>query len=208
MPVTTGGKFNRLPRNSHRATSKGCLVVAIIALFGSSPSIVSGELDERALNVNVINAFPELDWPERLTGADTGRFQPPRPLVITGAGDGTNRLFVLSEYGTIHSFANESDVDQMDLFLDIRDRVQFDPKQNEEGLLGLAFHPRFSENGEFFVYYTALATDDAPHASVVARFRVGRTRPAKKSSCASDSRSGITMEARFFLVPMVISTLR
>jgi quinoprotein glucose dehydrogenase len=40
--------------------------------------------------------------------------------------------------------------------------------ENEEGLLGLAFHPKYKENGQFFLYYT---TRDAPHMSVISRFK-------------------------------------
>ena len=35
-------------------------------------------------------------------------------------------------------------------FLDISDRVVYKEKENEEGFLGLAFHPKFKENGQFF----------------------------------------------------------
>jgi glucose/arabinose dehydrogenase len=40
--------------------------------------------------------------------------------------------------------------------------------------LGLAFHPQYKDNGQFFVYYT---TTDAPHTSVISRFRVSATDP-------------------------------
>lgn len=49
-------------------------------------------------------------------------------------------------------------------FLDITDRVGC---CGERGLLGLAFHPRFSENGFFFINYTDLNGD-----TVIARFQV------------------------------------
>jgi quinoprotein glucose dehydrogenase len=54
--------------------------------------------------------------------------------------------------------------------------VVFNPKENEEGLLGLAVHPKYKQNGEFFLYYT---TTDAPHTSVVSRFRVSKDDPNK-----------------------------
>src|SRR6478752_3080184 len=39
----------------------------------------------------------------------------------------------------------------------------------EQGLLGLAFHPKYASNGQFFIFYT---TDDA---NVVARYQVSKT---------------------------------
>src|SRR5215207_8514153 len=65
----------------------------------------------------------------------------------------------------------------METLLDIRDRVQYDDKQNEEGFLGLALHPRYKENGEFFIYYTAKPTKENPHLSIISRFRVSRDDP-------------------------------
>jgi glucose/arabinose dehydrogenase len=50
-------------------------------------------------------------------------------------------------------------------FLDIQERVN--DGANEQGLLGLAFHPRYAENGYFFVNYTG-ANDE----TVIARFSV------------------------------------
>ena len=65
----------------------------------------------------------------------------------------------------------------MQTFLDIRDRVQYSDKQNEEGFLGLAFHPKYKENGEFYVYYTAKPTKANPHTSVISRFKVSKDDP-------------------------------
>lgn len=62
----------------------------------------------------------------------------------------TERLFVLQRSGRI--FIVENDGLVTDPFLDIRDRVG--ANGIEQGLLGLAFHPDYSENGRFFVYYT------------------------------------------------------
>ena len=76
----------------------------------------------------------------------TSRFT--RPVYLTHAGDGSGRVFVVEQPGTIRALGEGLDR----LFLDLRARVNDDP--NEAGLLGLAFHPRYAENGRFFVYYT------------------------------------------------------
>lgn len=148
-----------------------------IVLLTVFPARGFAEVDERPLEVQVVPAFPRLEWPDWVLGFDEGRPQDPRPLLLTGAGDGTNRMFVISQYGTVHVFPNDPQADTMQTFLDIRDQVQYDVPENEEGLLGLAFHPRYKENGEFFVYYSPKSTPQEPHVTVVSRFRVSSHDP-------------------------------
>ncbi len=93
-----------------------------------------------------------------------------RPLELTYAGDGTNRLFVVEQRGVIHVFENRPDVAETKVFLDLR-KVTL-REGNEEGLLGLAFHPKFRENGQFFVYYST-----KPRSSIVSRFTVSKEDP-------------------------------
>ena len=120
----------------------------------------SKEIDERPLKLKIERAFKKL--------------RPRRPVVLTHAGDGTNRLFVGTQQGVIHVMPNRQDVREMKTFLDIESSVVYSDEQNEEGLLGVAFHPDYRENGVFFVYYT---TTDAPLTSVVSRFRVSSDDP-------------------------------
>ncbi len=103
-----------------------------------------------------------------------------RPVDLQHPGDGTNRLFVVEQAGRIRVFENRADVEAAPVFLDIRDRVN--DAGNEEGLLGLAFHPDFATNGLFFVNYTAAS----PRRTVIARFAVdpndpGRADPASET---------------------------
>jgi glucose/arabinose dehydrogenase len=72
-----------------------------------------------------------------------------RPVSIANAGD--MRLFVLEKAGRIRIVHPDGSI-QAKPFLDIRDRV--DDSAPEQGLLGLAFHPRYYENGFFYVNYT------------------------------------------------------
>lgn len=92
-------------------------------------------------------------------------FQFQRPVEVTFAEDDSNRLFVAEQRGVIYVFANRDDVEEKQVFLDIQDVVSRDG--NEEGLLGLAFHPGYKTNGEFYVDYST-----RPSISVVSRFRV------------------------------------
>jgi len=88
------------------------------------------------------------------------------PVAIAHAGD--ERLFIAEQAGVIRS-VDAGGALATTPFLDIRSNVQ--NAGNEQGLLGLAFHPDYSQNGEFFVYYTI---DPGPglDRSRVSRFRV------------------------------------
>ena len=92
-----------------------------------------------------------------------------RPVDIQHAGDGTNRLFVVEQHsGKIIVFDNDQNVSSSDTFLDLTVNTG-----NEEGLLGLAFHPDYTNNGHFFVYYST----SGPRRSVISRFTVDSTNP-------------------------------
>ncbi|MBC8163837.1 MAG: PQQ-dependent sugar dehydrogenase, partial [Roseiflexaceae bacterium] len=84
-----------------------------------------------------------------------------RPVYVTHAGDGSKRLFVVEKAGTIR-VVRDGQPDQTP-FLDIIDRVGSDG--SEQGLLSVAFHPRFVENGRLFVNYTDKRGD-----TVISRF--------------------------------------
>lgn len=119
-------------------------------------------------------AFPELKW-EGFEGADEdGRITTLRPMVLTHADDGSNRNFVATQRGTIYVFPNDPTVPMATLFADLSDRVQDWRKDNEEGLMGLAFHPDYKANGHFYVYYSS---STEPRMSIVSRFSVSATDP-------------------------------
>jgi len=67
-------------------------------------------------------------------------------LLLSPPGD--QRRFVLERTGVISTLEDDGSVTP---FLDLRDRVN--SGGIEQGLLGMAFHPDFEENGRFFVYY-------------------------------------------------------
>ena len=119
-------------------------------------------------------AFPKLQWTGWEAEDDAGRLQPLRPIALTNAGDGSNRVFVATQRGIIHSFPNDQKATKTRVFLDLSKKVSYSDKENEEGFLGMAFHPNYKKTGEFFAYYT---TRDARQTSVVSRFRVSRSNP-------------------------------
>jgi glucose/arabinose dehydrogenase len=71
------------------------------------------------------------------------------PVFVSHAGDGTGRLFIVEQAGRILIFQNGNL--EKTPFLDVRDRVT---SGGELGLLSVAFHPDFRNNGRFFVNYT------------------------------------------------------
>ena len=152
---------------------KQLMMVAMAVAFAAACEAGALAAGERPLDVEVVRTFENLRWPDWITGADRDLVLDPRPVVVTGAGDGSNRLLFATQYGVIFAARNDAQTRELKPFLDIRERVMpFKRNENEEGFLGLAFHPRFKENGEFFVYYTAKPTAEHPHRSIVSRFRV------------------------------------
>lgn len=88
---------------------------------------------------------------------------------------GDKRRFVVDRTGFIHILNNDGTVVE-EPFLDISDRlVDFRASFDERGLLGLAFHPDYRNNGRYFVYYSAPLRDEGPpgwdHTSTVSEFR-------------------------------------
>ena len=74
------------------------------------------------------------------------------PVGVVNAGDGTNRLFVIEQRGTVRVVQDRRLLPGF--FLDIRTVSTGFTNGGERGLLGLAFHPSFETNEKLFVYYT------------------------------------------------------
>lgn len=103
------------------------------------------------------------------------------PLALKAAPDGSGRLFVVDQAGMIWLLSADGQRQEQP-FLDLRDRiVELEPDYDERGVLGLAFHPQFAENGRFFVYYSAPLSENAPegwdHTSHISEFTVSADNP-------------------------------
>ena len=101
-----------------------------------------------------------------------------RMALLTHAGDDSGRLFLVLQPGRVVVFENDPGVESYETFLDIRDQVN--DAGNEEGLLGLAFDPAYTENGYFYVYYSA----SGPRRSVVSRFSVSDDDPNRADAAS------------------------
>ncbi len=101
------------------------------------------------------NAQPALQATPILTGIAN-------PVAITHAGDGSGRLFIALQAGTIILYDGQQVLPAP--FLDISALVT---AGGEQGLLSVAFHPNYAANGFFYVNYTDVNGD-----TVIARYRV------------------------------------
>jgi glucose/arabinose dehydrogenase len=120
------------------------LVVIGLGIGGATSATAQAQIE---------NAFPNLSF-----SAVTDIQAPP---------DGTDRLFVLERAGRIRVFDADSTTAETTTFLDIQDQVD---TRGEGGLLGLAFHPEYAQNGQFFTYY--ITSRNGPFRSVVSRLTV------------------------------------
>lgn len=108
----------------------------------------NGFPDAIANNYKVVDAFPDITFN--------------RPLDLQNAGDKSGRLFIVEQPGRIYVLKDEN-AKEKEIFLDIENLVN--DRGNEQGLLGLAFHPDYERNGYFYVNYT----DN--NGTVISRFR-------------------------------------
>ena len=142
--------------------------------------VASLPIDESPLGIEAVQAFPDLAW-SGWSPDINGTANPLRPILITHAGDGSGRLFVPQQQGAIHVFRPDST--ETKVFLDLTAKVDYADKQNEEGLLGLAFHPRYAENGELFVHYS---TKEKPLTMVLERYRVSKDDPDRVDAASAE----------------------
>lgn len=112
------------------------------------------------------------------------------PLCLVSPPGETNRLFVVEKAGRIQVVNNLAQPTKT-LFLDISSRVN---AGDEGGLLGLAFHPGYATNRQFFVFYTL---DTATGAGTGLHDRVSRfeVSPGDPNSALPDSE--VTLISQF-----------
>ncbi len=82
-----------------------------------------------------------------------------RPVFVTHAGDGSGRLFIIEQEGAIRIIDADGNLLPTP-FLDIDPLVVGGTSGgNEQGMLGLAFHPDYENNGKFYVNYIGSGGD-------------------------------------------------
>ena len=94
-----------------------------------------------------------------------------RPLWLCESPDGTGRMFLIEQAGRILLLPKDRNGKETKLFLDISPRHPM--VDNEEGLLGMAFHPDFKNNGKLYIHYN----QQEPRRSVISEVQVSKTNP-------------------------------
>jgi glucose/arabinose dehydrogenase len=114
------------------------------------------------MEVGSVTGLPDpamYQWEKALSGFT-------RPVFLTGAGDGSGRIFIETQTGVIYVVKDGVILETP--FLDVSGQSS-GPRSSsgysERGLLGLAFHPHFAQNGYFYVNYT-----DLDGNTVIARY--------------------------------------
>jgi glucose/arabinose dehydrogenase len=138
-----------MPARAHETYRRSICRAALLIAAGVLPSVA---IDFAYADTRLVPAIAGLQ----------------NPVDIANARDGSGRLFIVEQSGRIRVTKNGQLTPTP--FLDLTALVQFG---GEQGLLGLAFHPEFRDNGLFFVNYTR--RDDG--ATVVARYRVSVNDP-------------------------------
>ena len=84
------------------------------------------------------------------------------PMMVTSPEDGTGRLFVVDQIGLVR-IIDASGTALPEPFLDLRDSLaDLDPTYDERGLLSIAFHPDYRNNGRVYAFYSAPLRPEAP----------------------------------------------
>ncbi|MBF0469994.1 MAG: PQQ-dependent sugar dehydrogenase [Gammaproteobacteria bacterium] len=124
---------------------------AVISRPMNKSCLAAGEPTPVATTIALEQPFPHLPH----LGMVLGLLQSP--------GD-ASQWYAVTQNGRVLQFANRSDVDAFATLIDLSDRIYYQPG-SELGLLGMAFHPDYADNGEIFLSYTAAN----PLRSVISR---------------------------------------
>ncbi|MEO8612191.1 MAG: PQQ-dependent sugar dehydrogenase [Chloroflexota bacterium] len=143
---------------------KGLIFSLVLLLVAVSVSIVHGQ-DAARTTAPDGSKYQLVEVASDLT----------RPVFLTHAGDGSGRMFIVEQGGKIRVMNDGKLLETP--FLDVSKIVARDA--NERGLLGLAFHPDYKQNGQFFIDYTDTQGDTS-----IARYIVSTDNP---DVAASDS---------------------
>ena len=136
----------------------------IAAAFAGSDAAVE-EVNTTPLALQPAVAFPKLQWAGWSAENDSGILTPIRPILVTHAGDGTNRVFVPEQHGVIYVLPNDQNGTKADVFLDIKSQGRLRRQDRRRGLSGAHVSSEVSATtAEFFVYLHEQGQEAAEHS--------------------------------------------
>src|SRR5262245_39383838 len=112
------------------------------------------------------------------------------PLAMVTIPDGSGRKAVIEQHGLVRIIDARGRL-LPEPFLNIQHRlVHLEPFFEEQGLLGIAFHPNYRQNGKFYIAYSAPLSGDATldkklwwaHTNTVSEMTVSKDNPNKANS--------------------------
>ena len=100
------------------------------------------------------------------------KLETPFPITVQTANDGSQRQFLALQRGQVFILPKDESGTEAKLFLDLSGReLEAKDGKFEEGINGFAFHPKFAENGQFYLCYT----HQKPKRLVVSEMKVSAT---------------------------------
>jgi glucose/arabinose dehydrogenase len=127
--------------------AKLVLLLNLLIIFSCSKDVNQSQITDTELVL--VDLFSNLSFTQ--------------PVDFQQANDATTNLYVVEKGGVIIMFENYEFL-HSSIFLDIESKVN---TTGEQGLLGLAFHPNFVENGYFYVNY-----NPDIHTTNISRFKI------------------------------------
>jgi glucose/arabinose dehydrogenase len=156
VPTTTSVPVVSSPEPSATPTTLPATLVNTSTPQPTSTAVSSPTQSPSPTNVQSLPNPEEFNWQVVTEGVN-------QPTGMVSSLDGSGRMFVLEQAGLIRIFQDGELLS--DPFLDLRERVSM-RGSTTAGLLGLAFHPRYAENGYFFIHYTETGGE-----SMIARYQ-------------------------------------
>ncbi len=160
-PITIEGSGFEAGVSLHFGAQSATTVVveSPTMISAMTPSHMPGPVDVIVTNINgaaglLPGGYDFLDPQVSPRRQERRAFAPNQftePVLLTHAGDGSDRIFVVELAGRIRVLPNAEDV-AATVFLDITDRVE--DQASQSGLLSAAFHPAYATNGLFYVFYS------------------------------------------------------
>ena len=148
------------PLPSHTTTSTLTASPNPVTGTPTQPVTPTATAQEQAQSPAHMPDATQYAWSPLITGLQA-------PVYMAVPDDGSGRFFIVEQAGRILIYQNGQLNNQP--FLDISQEVSL---ASERGLLGLAFHPNYAQNGYFYVNYT-----DRNGNTVIARFQASAQDP-------------------------------